>query len=94
MAEGRSNQAIADTLVISERAVEKHVTGIFAKLNLAPGRRGSSPRAGSARLPRHLTAARFMVVGASACEDPRVPSSSRIVARAGLSAAALEEFLR
>jgi DNA-binding NarL/FixJ family response regulator len=36
MAEGRSNQAIADTLVISERAVEKHVTSIFAKLNLAP----------------------------------------------------------
>jgi DNA-binding NarL/FixJ family response regulator len=36
MAEGRSNQAIADALVISERAVEKHVTSIFAKLNLAP----------------------------------------------------------
>jgi DNA-binding NarL/FixJ family response regulator len=34
MAEGRSNQAIAHTLVISERAVEKHVTSIFAKLNL------------------------------------------------------------
>ena len=36
MAEGRSNQAIADTLVISERGVEKHVTSIFAKLNLPP----------------------------------------------------------
>jgi DNA-binding NarL/FixJ family response regulator len=36
MAEGRSNQAIADELVISERAVEKHVTGIFDKLGLAP----------------------------------------------------------
>ena len=36
MAEGRSNQAIAETLVISERAVEKHVTSIFAKLNLPP----------------------------------------------------------
>jgi DNA-binding NarL/FixJ family response regulator len=36
MAEGRSNQAIADALVISGRAVEKHVTSIFAKLNLAP----------------------------------------------------------
>ena len=33
MAEGRSNQAIADTLVISGRAVEKHVSGIFTKLN-------------------------------------------------------------
>jgi DNA-binding NarL/FixJ family response regulator len=36
MAEGRSNRAIAETLVISERAVEKHVTSIFAKLNLTP----------------------------------------------------------
>jgi DNA-binding NarL/FixJ family response regulator len=36
MAEGRSNQAIADALVISGRAVEKHVTSIFTKLNLAP----------------------------------------------------------
>ena len=34
MAEGRSNHAIAETLVISERAVEKHVTSIFSKLNL------------------------------------------------------------
>jgi len=36
MAEGRSNKAIAEALVISERAVEKHVTSIFAKLNLPP----------------------------------------------------------
>lgn len=36
MAEGRSNQAIADVLVISGRAVEKHVTSIFTKLSLPP----------------------------------------------------------
>ena len=36
MAEGRSNQAIADQLVVSERAVEKHVTNIFSKLRLDP----------------------------------------------------------
>jgi DNA-binding NarL/FixJ family response regulator len=36
MAEGRTNQAIAEALVISERAVEKHVTGIFSKLDLPP----------------------------------------------------------
>jgi DNA-binding NarL/FixJ family response regulator len=35
MAEGRSNGAIAGTLVISERAVEKHVANIFSKLGLA-----------------------------------------------------------
>jgi DNA-binding NarL/FixJ family response regulator len=34
MAEGRSNQGIAERLVISERAVEKHVTSIFLKLQL------------------------------------------------------------
>jgi DNA-binding NarL/FixJ family response regulator len=36
MAEGRSNNAIAEALVITERAVEKHVTSIFGKLGLAP----------------------------------------------------------
>jgi DNA-binding NarL/FixJ family response regulator len=34
MAEGRSNAAIAEQLVVSERAVEKHVTSIFSKLGL------------------------------------------------------------
>lgn len=37
MAEGRSNAAIAAELVVTERAVEKHVTGIFAKLDLTAG---------------------------------------------------------
>jgi DNA-binding NarL/FixJ family response regulator len=36
MAEGRSNSAIAAALVVSERAVEKHVANIFGKLTLAP----------------------------------------------------------
>ncbi len=36
MAEGRSNNAIAERLVISERAVEKHVTSILLKLDLPP----------------------------------------------------------
>src|ERR671933_705037 len=35
MAEGKSNQAIAETLVITLRAVEKHVTSIFTKLRLS-----------------------------------------------------------
>jgi DNA-binding NarL/FixJ family response regulator len=34
MAEGRSNAAIGEKLVITPRAVEKHVTSIFQKLNL------------------------------------------------------------
>jgi DNA-binding NarL/FixJ family response regulator len=36
MAEGRSNSAIAQRLYISEKAVGKHSTNIFAKLDLAP----------------------------------------------------------
>jgi DNA-binding NarL/FixJ family response regulator len=34
MAEGRSNQAIAAALVISDGAVEKHVSNVFTKLDL------------------------------------------------------------
>jgi hypothetical protein len=36
MAEGRSNTAIADALVISARAVEKHIASIVIKLDLPP----------------------------------------------------------
>jgi DNA-binding NarL/FixJ family response regulator len=36
MAEGRSNTAIAQVLVVSDRSVEKHVGNIFSKLGLAP----------------------------------------------------------
>jgi DNA-binding NarL/FixJ family response regulator len=36
MAEGRSNSAIAQRLFITEKAVGKHSTSIFAKLDLAP----------------------------------------------------------
>jgi DNA-binding NarL/FixJ family response regulator len=34
MAEGRSNSAIAESLVVTPGAVEKHITNIFAKLEL------------------------------------------------------------
>jgi DNA-binding NarL/FixJ family response regulator len=34
MAEGRTNSAIAEQLVVTERAVEKHVSNIFWKLDL------------------------------------------------------------
>ena len=36
MAEGRSNTAIARTIVVTEGAVEKHVRNIFTKLDLPP----------------------------------------------------------
>jgi DNA-binding NarL/FixJ family response regulator len=34
MAEGRSNRAVAEQLVVTERAIENHVTSIFGKLRL------------------------------------------------------------
>jgi DNA-binding NarL/FixJ family response regulator len=36
MAEGKSNRGIAEELVVSETAVEKHVTRIFNKLGIGP----------------------------------------------------------
>jgi DNA-binding NarL/FixJ family response regulator len=36
LAEGRSNIAIAEMLHLAERSVEKHVTAVFTKLDLAP----------------------------------------------------------
>jgi len=38
MATGKSNAAIAETLVLSERAVEKHTNSIFSKLGLSEER--------------------------------------------------------
>jgi DNA-binding NarL/FixJ family response regulator len=38
LAEGRSNAAVAEGLVLSERAVEKHINSIFAKLDLPEAR--------------------------------------------------------
>jgi DNA-binding NarL/FixJ family response regulator len=37
VAEGRSNKGIGDRLAVSERAVQKHVTAVFAKFGLAAG---------------------------------------------------------
>jgi DNA-binding NarL/FixJ family response regulator len=39
MAEGLSNSAIAESLVVNESTVEKHVTNIFTKLDLPPADR-------------------------------------------------------
>ena len=41
MAEGYSNAAVAERLVITERAVEKHVRSIFQKLRLPPNETGN-----------------------------------------------------
>ncbi len=40
MAEGRTNNSIAAKLVVTERAIEKHVTSIFSKLGLSTAEDG------------------------------------------------------
>src|ERR1700722_18024372 len=45
MAEGRSNGAIAETLVVSGGAVGKHINSIFSRFGLASGGHGAPPRA-------------------------------------------------
>ena len=42
LAQGKSNEAIAESLVLTKRAVEKHINAIFMKLNLAASRDVSS----------------------------------------------------
>jgi len=37
MAEGRANAGIAGRLVVTEKAVSKHISNIFTKLDLYPG---------------------------------------------------------
>jgi DNA-binding NarL/FixJ family response regulator len=41
IAEGRSNQAIAKTLHVTEGSVEKHITAVFQKLGLEPDESGN-----------------------------------------------------
>ncbi len=41
MAEGKSNQGIAHDLVLSQAAIEKHITSIMRKLAISPARAGN-----------------------------------------------------
>jgi DNA-binding NarL/FixJ family response regulator len=50
VARGQSNQAIADTLVLTKRAVEKHINAIFLKLNLTEAMEASVSRRVTASL--------------------------------------------
>ena len=78
MAEGRSNAAIAEALVVTERAVEKHVTSIFSQARPHADGRGPPPRARRARLPaRRLNVAPARGTAAaprSRSAAPRAPS--------------------
>ena len=54
MAEGKSNRGIAEELVVTEAAVEKHVTGIFHKLDLGADADRPPARARGPDLPAQL----------------------------------------
>ena len=51
MAEGKSNLGIAETLFVSEAAVEKHVTAIFRKLAIVAREHRAPPRPRRADVP-------------------------------------------
>jgi DNA-binding NarL/FixJ family response regulator len=60
MAQGKSNVAIADSMQLSKRAVEKHTHAIFAKLGLT----------GSAEISRRVKAALLFLAGADRRDPP------------------------
>ena len=66
MAQGKSNQAIAEELFLSKRAVEKHINAIFMKLGLAQ----------QEDISRRVKAALIYLAGRSSC-----PSSAHATAR-------------
>ena len=61
MAQGMSNQAIAEALFLSKRAVEKHINAIFMKLGLAHAEDVS----------RRVKAALIYLAGSSLHEEER-----------------------
>ena len=51
IATGKSNGAIADAVVLTKRAVEKHVNSIFSKLRLSDSQDASRRAEGDAPVP-------------------------------------------
>ena len=70
MAEGRSNKGIAEVLVVTPHAVEKHVTSIFAKLGVD----AAAPRTTAASSPSCSSSAQSGNPGAD--ERPRAGRAS------------------
>ena len=88
IAEGKSNAAISESLVLTKRAVEKHINAIFLKLNLShsPDAEDVSPRVKAAlRLPRRATAQPQLREG-----EARTPEDQGARAIAGLARPYLE----
>jgi DNA-binding NarL/FixJ family response regulator len=65
MAEGRSNAALADALVITGGAVEKHVSNILAKINLPTSVRTTAASSRSSPGSRRVDSASFSDLSAS-----------------------------
>ena len=58
MAEGRNNASVAEALFLTQRAVEKHINSIFAKLRLSGDQQGHPAGAGRAAVPVRPAVAR------------------------------------
>jgi DNA-binding NarL/FixJ family response regulator len=70
MASGKTNAAIAETLVVSRKAVEKHVNAIFSKLLLS-GRDEQHPRVQAVLI--YLAKVQTGGAGVSAARRHRAP---------------------
>ena len=77
MAEGRSNPAIAEQLVVTERAVEKHVTCDLQQARVDPRERGSSTGSCSSHIPQSLTHRLCRTFHAPKATPSRAPGWSR-----------------
>ena len=70
IAQGKSNSAIADSLVLTKRAVEKHINSIFSKLGPLGGEGRQQAGQGRARLPRRGAGSRRLTTGRSSRRAP------------------------
>ena len=70
IAQGKSNAAIAESLVLTKRAVEKHINAIFMKLNLA-----RRPTSAAASRPRCCSSPRRTALGRAGSADGAGPAA-------------------
>ena len=104
VAEGLSNAAIAERIVITKRAVERHINSIFSKLGLADADALQPAREGRAALPRRpgrvtplaftcVPQWRFRPLGVDALRDQCPVSSDQLPRSAARACSTVDDDL-